>query len=73
MLQTPSVVSAGLVLALTEERRKSGVFDAGMAYDTSPQNGCCTATWRLLSVNLLKRERLREKSLRAGCCPATAG
>ena len=41
--------------------------------DTSPRNGCCTATWWLLAVNLLKRERLGEKSLRVDCCPATAG
>jgi hypothetical protein len=26
------------------ERRKSGVFDAGSGYDTSPLKGCCTAT-----------------------------
>jgi hypothetical protein len=28
---------------------------------------------RLLLVNLLKTKQLREKSLRAGCCRATAG
>jgi hypothetical protein len=49
------------------------VLRTGWKGDTSPRNGCCAATWRLLAVNLLKPQRLREKSLRAGCCPATAG
>jgi hypothetical protein len=55
------------------ELRFLAVLRTGCKHDTSPRNGCCTATWRLLAVNLLKRERLGEKSLRAGCCPATAG
>jgi hypothetical protein len=26
------------------ERRKDGAYGTGLAYDTSPQKGCCTAT-----------------------------
>ena len=48
-------------------------YGVGCKGDTSPRSGCCTATWRLLCVNLLKREWLREKSPWAGCCRATAG
>ena len=45
-------------------------YGVGCEGDTSPRFGCCTATWRLLWVNLLKPEQLREKSFTdAGSLP----
>lgn len=63
---------AGLLCGIGQVQKRAA-YGVGCGGDTSPRNGSCTATWRLLAVNLLKAEQLREKSLRSGCCRATAG
>lgn len=53
------------------QRIDDAAFGSGREVDTSPRNGSCTATWRLLCVNLLKPEELRNKLSRAMPIPGS--